>query len=88
MDESQPVSALRIDLRPGEWALWQGRIHRIEWLIGEHVRIRDASSAELHEVPIAELRGVARMPAAEMDRRLEQQRTIPDGDWLLARRRE
>ena len=88
MNELRSPSALRIDLRAGEWILWRDRIHRIERLYGERVRIRDASTGELHEVPIAEVRGIESLPAGETDRRLERQRTVDPGDWLIARERE
>jgi hypothetical protein len=34
-----PDSALRLELRAGEWMLWEGRVHRFEGLKGSRARI-------------------------------------------------
>ena len=49
-------SALRLELRPGEWVLWDARPHRFESLEKDRARIRDATTGELREVTVAELR--------------------------------
>ena len=81
-------SALRIELRPGESVLWSERLHRIEEVLGERVRIRDVSSGELRDVATEALRGIAVVPSAELDQRLEHQRTADRVVWLGARERE
>jgi len=42
-------SALRLELRPGEWVLWDTRPHRFELLLGDRAQLRDPTSAELRE---------------------------------------
>jgi len=44
-------SALRLELRCGEWVLWDARPHRFESLKNDHVRMRDATTNEVREVP-------------------------------------
>jgi hypothetical protein len=81
-------SALRLELRPGEWVLWDARPHRFESLMNDRARIRDATTNEVREVSVAALRGLLFLPAIELDARLERQRTIDPDDWSLAKRRE
>ena len=81
-------SALRLQLRPGEWILWDARPHRFESLENDRARIRDAASDELREVCVAEIRSLSYLPAAELDARLERRRTVDPDDWSLAQRRE
>jgi putative transposase len=68
--------------------LWDGRVHRFEELKGDRTRIRDCGSGELREVPVAELRGLPSLAPAELDHRLERQRTLAQPDWSKAQRRE
>jgi len=42
-------SAVRLDLRPGEWVLWKARPFRFVSLQGSTASIRDSVNAELHE---------------------------------------
>ena len=81
-------SALRLELRPGEWVFWDARPHRFESLEKDRARIRDATSDELREVSAAELRALPYLPATELDARLDRQRTIDPDEWSLAERRE
>jgi putative transposase len=81
-------SALRLELRPGEWVLWDARPHRFESLTNDRARIRDATTNEVRDVPVATLRGLLLLPASELDARLERQLTIDPDDWSLAKRRE
>jgi hypothetical protein len=54
----------------------------------DRARIRDATTGELREVSVAELRALPYLPAAELDARLDRQRTIDPDEWSLAERRE
>ena len=81
-------SALRLDLRPGEWVLWKARPFRFVSLQGSTASIRDSVNAELHEVPVADLRGMPSLPPEDLDHRLDRLRTVSDQNWSLARQRE
>ena len=81
-------SALRLDLRPGEWVLWSGRPHRFESLRGACARIRDSSSKEMREVNVAELRGLPALALEDLDERLDRQHTSGDPIWEKAAQRE
>jgi hypothetical protein len=81
-------SALRLELRPGEWVLWDARPHRFESLEKDRARIRDATTGELREVTVAELRALPYLPAVELDARVDLQRTIDPNEWSLAEKRE
>jgi hypothetical protein len=81
-------SALRLELRPGEWVLWDARPHRFESLEKDRARIRDATIGELREVTVAELRALPYLPAVELDARVDLQRTIDPDEWSLAEKRE
>ena len=81
-------SALRLELRPGEWVLWDARPHRFESLANDRARIRDATNDELRDVSISEIRSLSYFPAAELDARLDQQRTVDPAEWSLAEKRE
>lgn len=87
-DSGRPTSALRLELRPGEWVLWDGRPHRFEGLIEDRARIRDPATAELREVSVATLRGLPSLPPSDVDVRLDRQRTIDPPEWSLAEERE
>jgi hypothetical protein len=58
------ASALRLELRPGEWVLWDARPHRFESLDKDRARIRDATTGELREVSVAALRALPYLPAS------------------------
>jgi len=81
-------SALRLELRPGEWVLWDARPHRFESLVQGRARIRDATNDELRDVSISEIRSLSYLPAAELDARIDQQRTVEPAEWSLAEKRE
>jgi hypothetical protein len=81
-------SALRLELRPGEWVLWEGRVHRLESLKGLRARIQETGSADLREVLVTELRGIASLPIAQLDRRLDNLRSVDTPDWNKAQQRE
>jgi putative transposase len=81
-------SALRLELRPGEWVLWDARPHRFESFAQDRARIRDGTNEELRDVAISELRSLSYLPAAELDARLDQQRTVDPVEWSLAEKRE
>ena len=68
--------------------LWDGRVHRFEELKGDRARVRDANSADLREVPVAELRGLPSVPMVELDQRVERLRTADTLNWNRAQRRE
>ena len=51
-------SAVRLELRPGEWVLWKARPFRFVSLNGSTASIRDSINAELHEVAVTDLRGM------------------------------
>ena len=62
--------------------------HRFESLEKDRARIRDATTGELREVTVAELRGLPYLPAVELDARVDLQRTIDPNEWSLAEKRE
>ena len=51
-------SAVRLELRPCEWVLWKARPFRFVSLHSGMASIRDSVNAELHEVAVADLRGI------------------------------
>jgi hypothetical protein len=77
-------SAIRLELRPGEWVLWQARPFQFVSLHDSTARIRDTVTADLREVPVADLRGMPTLPSEEFDRRIDRLRTAPDPSWSLA----
>jgi hypothetical protein len=81
-------SAVRLELRPGEWVLWDTRPHRLESLLDDRARLRDPTSAELREVPVSELRGLPFLPPTEVDARMETARTSDPTRWASAQARE
>jgi putative transposase len=81
-------SAVRLDLRPGEWVLWQARPFRFISLQGSAASIRDSVNGELREVAVAELRGMPSLPPEDFDQRVDLLRTTSDQSWHLAQRRE
>jgi hypothetical protein len=87
-DQDSLNSALRLDLRPGEWVLWSGRPHRFESLRGTCARIRDSNSTELREVDVAEIRGMPTLALENLDERLDGLRTSGDPTWQTAMQRE
>jgi putative transposase len=87
-DQDSLHSALRLDLRPGEWVLWSGRPHRFESLRGARARIRDSDSKEIREVNVAELRGLPALALEDLDERLDRQHTSGDPIWETATERE
>jgi len=50
--------------------------------------MRDATSEDLRDVAISELRSLSYLPAAELDARLDQQITVDPAEWSLAKKRE
>jgi hypothetical protein len=60
-------SAVRLELRPGEWVLWKSRPFRFVALRGSTASIRDSVNAELHEVAVAHLRGMPSLSAEDFD---------------------
>lgn len=83
-----PDSALRLELQPGSWVLWELRVHRFEQLRGHRAQILDPASGESRDVPVGELRAVPNLPPAELDRRREHLRGVANSDWTEAQRRE
>ena len=81
-------SAVRLDLRPGEWVLWKARPFRFVSLQGSTASIRDSVNAELHEVAVADLRGMPSLPPEDLDQRVDRLRTTSDQSWCLAQQRE
>ena len=81
-------SALRLELRPGEWVLWDARPYRFESLEKDRARIREATTGEQRDVAVAELRALPYLPTAEIDARVDLQRTIDPDEWSLAEKRE
>jgi hypothetical protein len=81
-------SAVRLDLRPGEWVLWKARPFRFVSLQGSTASIRDSGNAELHEVAVADLRGMPSLPPEDLDRRVDRLRTTSEESWSLAQQRE
>jgi hypothetical protein len=59
-------SALRLELRPGEWVLWDARPHRFESLTNDRTRIRDATTNEVRDVSVATIRGLPILPSSEL----------------------
>jgi hypothetical protein len=82
------ISALRLELRPGEWVLWDTRPHRFEFLLGDRAQLRDPTTAELREVSVSEIRGVPYLPQIDFDARMETARTTDDIKWAAAKSRE
>ena len=66
-------SAIRHELRPGEWVLWKARAFRFVALRGCIASIRDSVNAELHEVSVAELRGMPSLAREDFDQCRHQQ---------------
>lgn len=83
-----PDSALRLDLRPGKWVLWEGRVHRLDSLRGVGARIQGTGSADLREIVVTELRGLPSLPTVQLDRCLEKLRIIDTPAWNKAHQRE
>jgi hypothetical protein len=81
-------SAVRLDLRPGEWVLWKARPFRFVSLQGSTASIRDSVNAELHEVAVADLRGMPSLPPEDLDQRVDPLRTTSDQSWCLTQQRE
>jgi hypothetical protein len=81
-------SAVRLELRPGEGVLWQARPFRLVSLHGNTASIRDSVSAELHEVAVADLRGMPSLPPEDFDERVDRLRTASDQSRSLAQQRE
>jgi len=81
-------SALRLELRPGEWVLWDTRPHRLEFLAGDLAELRDPTTAEIRVVPISEIRGLPRLPQTDLDVRVETLRTVDATRWAIAETRE
>jgi hypothetical protein len=69
-------SAVRLELRPGEWVLWNARPFRFVSLHGGMASIRDSVNAELHEVAVADLRGMPSLPPEGFDRRVDRLRSM------------
>ena len=88
MDQELPDSALSITLRTGEWVLWNGQPHRFASLKGERARIQEPSSQRIHEVSVAELRGLPSLALDELDSRLNRQRESRSEQWSTAEWRE
>jgi hypothetical protein len=65
-------SAVRLDLRPGEWVLWKARPFRFVSLQGSTASIRDSVNAELHQVAVADLRGLPSLPPEDFDQRVDR----------------
>jgi putative transposase len=81
-------SAIRLELRPGEWVLWKARPFRFVALRGSTASIRDSVNAELHEVSVAELRGLPSLPREDFDQRVDRLRTASERSWSVAQKRE
>ena len=79
-------SAVRLELRPGEWVLWKARPFRFVSLHGSKASICDSVNAELHAV--ADLRGMPSLPPEDCARRMDRLRTASDQSWSLAQQRE
>ena len=79
-----PDSALRLELRPGELVLWDGRVCRLESLRGARARIPETIGADIREVPVTELRGVPSFTALQLDQRLETLRGVDQVVWTKA----
>jgi putative transposase len=87
-DDSASDSALRLELRPGELVLWEGRVHRLQSLKGVRARIQENGAADLREVLVTELRGLPSLPIMQLDQRLEELRAVSTPDWTKAQERE
>jgi hypothetical protein len=81
-------SDVRLELRPGEWVLWDTRPHRLESLLNDRALLRDPTTVELREVPVSELRGLPSLPPMEVDGRMETARTTDPIRWASAEARE
>src|SRR5438552_2491396 len=81
-------SAVRLELRPGEWVLWEARPFRFISLQGSAASIRDSVNGELREVAVAELRGMPSLPPQDLSQRVERLRSTSDQSWSLAEQRE
>jgi putative transposase len=82
------ISAVRLELRPGEWVLWEARPHRFERLTGERATLRDPTTVEIRNVSVSELRALSSLPESDLDSRLEVTRTSDSKPWSLAQSRE
>ena len=81
-------SAIRLELRPGEWVLWKARPFRFVALRGCVASIRDSVNAKLHEGSVAELRGMPSLPREDFDQRVDRVRTASELSWSVAKQRE
>jgi hypothetical protein len=81
-------SVIRLELRPGEWVLWKARPFRFVSLHGSTASICDSVNAELHEVAVADLRGMPSLPPEDFAQRVDRLRTASDQSWSLAQQRE
>jgi hypothetical protein len=82
------ISAVRLELRPGEWVLWDARPHRFEGLTGDRATLRDPTSAAIRNVSVSELRALPSLPVTDVDARVEITRTSDSKTWSLAQSRE
>jgi putative transposase len=82
------ISAVRLELRPGEWVLWDARPHRFEGLSGDRATLRDPTTAEIRNVLVSELRALPSLPETDVDARLDIARTSDSKTWSLAQSRE
>jgi hypothetical protein len=81
-------SVIRLELRPGEWVLWKARPFRFVSLHGSTASICDSVNAELHEVAVADLRGMPSLPPEDFAQRVDRRRTASNQRWSLAQQRE
>ena len=68
--------------------LWDGRVCRLESLRGARARIQETFGADVREVSVTELRGVASFPTLQLDQRLETLREVDQAVWTKAQQRE
>jgi hypothetical protein len=81
-------SVIRLELWPGEWVLWKARPFRFVSLHGSTASIRDSVNAELHEMAVADLRGMPSPPPEDFAQQVDRLRTASVQSWSLAQQRK
>ena len=90
MPRSADRSMLRLSIRPGEIAVRDSRLVRIETRLADgQVRVEDLATGEFDEVPIADLRARSAIAnGASIDAHLEASRSSEAVPWQRAAARE
>jgi hypothetical protein len=77
-----------MELRPGEFVLWDGRVCQLKSLRGARAQIQETIGDDIREVPVSELRGIPSFTSRQLDQRLETLREVDPVAWTKAQQRE